>query len=228
MKPNASQFNWPVSWARMAMEKHQLICPWAKYYLFSQTGGCVNFLLHTASRGHCAVSRVYFLCQALRIWQGLSKELYTGLQNQVNHAGGWRTFKKTCQGSMEVAGNIMSGLLTVLSNCTYKSIFIINSSHEFFSWRYRMLIGIQWKSNQQTQCQFDPLYIKMNFYQWLFSLAAFFLYFTSKWILVAVCRCHNNKVPSGQFVCKWHWAWPDILAYTTGPGCHGNAQLLHE
>ena len=58
------------------------------------------------------------------------------------------------------------------------------------------------------------------------SLAAFLLCFTSKWILGAVCRCHNNKVPAGQFVCKWHWAWPDIPASTTGPGCHGNAQLF--
>lgn len=41
-----------------------------------------------------------------------------------------------------------------------------------------------------------------------------------------MCRCHNNKVPAGQFVCKWHWAWPDIPASTTGPGCHGNAQLF--
>lgn len=49
----------------MTMEKHQHTCPWAKYYLFNQTGGCVNFLQHAASRGHYVVSRDYFLHQAL-------------------------------------------------------------------------------------------------------------------------------------------------------------------
>lgn len=60
----------------------------------------------------------------------------------------------------------------------------------------------------------------------LFFLTGFLLYFTFKWILGAVCRCHNNKVPAGQFVCKWHGAWPDVPAYITGPGCHGNAHLV--
>lgn len=66
------------------------------------------------------------------------------------------------------------------------------------------------------------------FFKWVSTLAAFLLCLTSKWILGAVCRCHNNKVPAGQFVCKWQWACPDIPAYTTRPSYHGNAQLLLE
>lgn len=91
------------------------------------------------------------------------------------------------------------------------------------------VLHADWNSVEgQSSCLQHPHYKrKGNFINGL-SLAAFFLYFTSKWILGAVCRCHNNKVSAGQFVCKWHWAWPDILAYTKRPGCHGNAQLLLE
>ena len=85
----AGQFNWPVSWARMTMEKHQLSCPWAKYYPFSRTGGWVNFLPHAASRGHCVVSGVYFLSQALRIWHmACCEELYKGLQKKSGEPRG--------------------------------------------------------------------------------------------------------------------------------------------
>lgn len=41
-----------------------------------------------------------------------------------------------------------------------------------------------------------------------------------------MCCCHNNKVPAGQFVCKLHWARPDIPAFTAVPVCQGNAQLF--
>lgn len=53
--------------------------------------------------------------------------------------------------------------------------------------------------------------LKHLFYTWPPSVAASFLCSTSKPFLGAVC-CHNNKVPAGQFVCKWYW--PDIPAFT--------------
>lgn len=90
--------------------------------------------------------------------------------------------------------------------------FMTYYSH-FLQMLYDNLIYLRTYCQQHLNFALKELNFINDFPRWLL----FFFYFTSKWILGAVCRCHNNKVPAGQFVCKWDWAWPHIYPRTWLP-----------